>query len=80
VLGQLPGELAPAAGVLILELHACRALGVHLGDSTHTFSLESFGDLPRVLLETLPLARHRAIATAGDDQGTRHGGMAQAHV
>jgi hypothetical protein len=78
--GQLRGKLAPAPWVLVLKLHAGRASRIDLCNGRHALAPESFGDVARVLLEALALARHRAIATSSNHQGSGSGGMAQPRV
>src|SRR4029079_18537032 len=64
MLGELIGELAPAARILVLMLHAGRAQRIALGRLLHGQLFEPLGRGFRFLGEFRALARRRAIAAA----------------
>ena len=80
MLGQLCLELGEAARVLVLELHARRAVGVALGEGLHPRLAENRDDVRHLLAEALALGRVRAVAAAGDHQRARPRGVAEAEM
>jgi hypothetical protein len=80
VLPQRVGELLPAAGVLVLELDACGALGVALGHLGRALGAERLGHHVRLGAERLLALGLRAVAAARDHQRTYPVRVAQAQV
>ena len=68
MLGELVGELGPATGVLVLELHAGGADGVALGDALRALGLEGASDRLALGAEGLAPLWLGAVAGAGDDK------------
>ena len=80
MLAQLLLELGEAARVLVLELHACRAIGVFAGELLHALAQQRLGDDLDLALELGLLLLLRAVADAGHDQRQRPRGMAEAEM
>ncbi len=80
MLGQVSGELGEAAGVLVLELHAGRALGIARGERRHAVPLQGLTARGSLGLEPGGLRRLGAVAATGDHQGHGSSWVAEAEV
>jgi hypothetical protein len=80
MLGELVDEFFPAAGILVLELHARRSERIGLGGLRHAGPLELACRSLRFLCELLTLVRRGPVAAARHDQRTRALRVGEAEV
>src|SRR5271166_4316244 len=64
----MPGKLGPAARVLVLKLHPCRAARISLSVNPQPGAFDQRRRLCRFVVELLPFAGLGAIAASGHDQ------------
>ena len=78
--GKLVAKLAPAARVLVLELHPGRAFRVDVGEGVHAVPLDQFRRRLGFGLELCALVGLRPVAAARHDKGDRALGIAEAEM
>ena len=78
--GEARGEFAPAARILVLQLHPARAEGIAPARGFHPLAFDQDDGPCRLVAELLALAWLGAIAAAGDDQGQSTVGIGEAEM
>src|SRR5207247_1658311 len=78
--GQVLVELLEADGVLVLELHPRRALGVEVGRLLHALGLELLRRHLGVLAELFTVGHHAAVAGTRHHDGQQAIGIAEREV